>query len=247
MTILGYPGMTEQGRKIIRDPVRGVFTEILYEGPKESIYAAFSTIPTSVYCEVDTMRPNPLGTMMIRTPDYGSSSGTSEVQTTWDLPANLTQKHIFEHPKSQALGAETLSRIWAGFTGNAEVSGLNANGTELLQMLKLRQDTFFVSQPVFKHSSFIQRNGVIAVAHGSVGRVYSSASVITETGAPSVWQSAINSSYAAMLDFYGGSAPSGHTIGWLKVAPQFSGAAGNKTVVTVEYMLEAWRNYPYSA
>lgn len=247
MTINGYGGLTETGRRGVMDPTRGITTEIRYSGPTDAIMAAVASLVGSAsYVEYDVTSP-PVGTLVLRTPDWGDGSQSTEVQTTWDLLANLSQKSGYEHPKSIALGSTVLTSISAavGKEGSEDTDFTAGNARTLFQMMTAGQDTFFQSQFVFKYSRYVSRNVDIDIAYDDTNLIYTSAALISETGAPSLYQNAIGEAYAAVLAFYG-SIPSGHTLGWLKQAPQLNGVAGNKTVVTVEWYLDAWRNYYYS-
>jgi P2-related tail formation protein len=246
MTIVGYPGLTEEGRRGVIDPVRGVTTEIRYKGPVDAVNAALATLGGSTaYIEFDTTNP-PIGTLLVRTPDWGNGDTQGIIQTTWELQANLITKSGYEHPTSIALGTDTLNEIISKVGDEtASADDFTGNARTLFDMMAAGQDSFFQSQFVFRYSRYINRNASVSIAFDDIHRVYTSAAMITETSAPSLYQTAINEARAAMLAYYG-SIPSGHTLGWLKQAPTITSVAGNKSVVTVEWYLDAWRNYYYS-
>lgn len=249
MTINGYPGLTETGRRGIIDPVRGVTTEIRYAGPIDAVNAALATLSGSTaYIEFDTTNP-PVGTLLVRTPDWGDGDTQGIIQTTWELQANLITKSGYEHPTSIALGPDGsngLNTIIAKVGDEtASATDFTGNARTLFEMMVAGQDSFFQSQFVFRFSRYINRNASVQIAMGSLQRVYNNTQVINESSAPQLYQTAIAEAFEAVEDYYG-TTPSGHTLGWLKMGPTITSVAGNKSVVSVEWYLDAWRNYYYS-
>jgi hypothetical protein len=249
MTICGFTGLTETGRRGVMDPTRGVTLEIRYAGPTEAVLAALPSLQGSTsYVEFDVTNP-PVGTLLIRTPDWEDDSGSSTVQTTFDLIANLAQKSGYEHPRSIAIGTDgddglTAIAAKVGQDGASATDFTAGDSRTLFEMMTAGQDTFFQSQFVFRWSRHVSRNASVSVAYDDTNKIYTSNAMIAETGATSLFQTAIREAYDSVSDFYG-SVPSGHTLGWLKQAPQTTGVAGNRAVITVEYYLDAWRNYYY--
>jgi hypothetical protein len=248
MIINGFAGLTETGRRGVMDPKTGVTTEVRYSGPTEAVKAAVTSMVGSVYyVEYDYTNP-PVGTLVVRSPDWGDNDTSIQIQTTYDLVANLVQKSGYEHPTSIAIGPDGDNGLTAiaakvGQEG-ALATDFTGNSRTLFEMMTAGQDTFFQSQFVFKYSRFASRHIEVDIAYAGFGGLYGTGDVIDETGAPPIYQNALWEAHAAVWDYYG-SEPDGHTIGWLKHAPQLNGASGNKNVITVEWYLDAWRDYYY--
>lgn len=245
-TILGFAGLTETGRRGSFG-TRGVSTEVHYAGPVDAVKAALGTLTSSGWdVEYDITNP-PVGTLLVRTPDYGDGNGTGIVQTQFDLVANTTQLSAYEHPTSLALGETTLNQIRQGQKNGVEPSGLSGNASTLWTMLSLGQDSFVKSQFVFRLTQYFVNGTILDIAYEDVNKVYSTANLIIETNPTALYISALNECATQFYaDTYGGATPSGHTFGWLKQAPQLNNVSGNRSALTVEYWLEAWRNYFYA-
>lgn len=245
MVILGQPGLIETGRRGGISP-SGVWTEVHYAGPVDAINAAIAVYSTSGFIiEYDCTNP-PRGTIVVRTPDYGDGEGAGIIQTQFDLLANLSQRSGYEHRRSLALGT-TLDTIKAALKNDAKPSTLTGDGSTLYDMMRAGQDSYVSSQFVFRSTQYFVNGNVLDIVYSNINRVYTSGELITEMNVGGIYAVAIAEAASAFLaGTYGGSVPSGHTFGWLKQAPQIQNVSGNRSALTVEFWLEAWRNYYYS-
>jgi hypothetical protein len=271
--ILGYPGLTEQGRKYTRDPQRGLTVEILYEGPKGAILAAYATILPNVYVECDTLRAGPLGTLFLRSPDYGDGSQV-EAQTSFDILPTSVQRSAYENARVASLGSVVLNLIRDIVSGkvtkDSRFSGDNAailtaysnvifgrasattqahtDAKTLCDYMFAQSDSFFTSEIVFKVTDVIADGSEQARAYSNTARTYTSAQLIAETNPTAFYRQGIAAAESSFLaDVYGGKVPAGTVLGWLKQMPSTINIPGNKRAVTVEYWLGAWPTLYYLA
>jgi hypothetical protein len=246
-TILGFPGLTEQGKRIVRDPVRGLSYEILYEGPKDAVVAAYITIASNVYVECDTLRPGPTGTLFLRTPDFGDNSSSDTVQTSYDLLPNIAQRSAYENPRCN-LDEEEIRSIQDAIRKRTAPTGLSATGETLYSYMLQGHDTFFTSEIVFRVTDVINNGREHTRAYSYTNRIYSTEEVKVETGIANngFYHLGLLAAEATVLsDVYGGSIPTGLVLGWLKQFPGTVNVPGNRSAVTVEYWLGAWPTLYY--
>jgi hypothetical protein len=245
-TIVGFQGLTEQGRRFVRDPVRGLSMEILYSGPKDAVLAAYSTIPISTYVECDTLTPGPTGTLFLRSPDYGDGNSSDVVQTSFDLIPNISQRSAYENPRCEALGSEVLTTIRNAIKTNTAPTGLSGNAETLYDYIVAGHDTFFTSEIVFRVTDVIANGAEQSRAYSYTNRIYTSVQLVNETSPSEFYQNGIAAAYATVLaDVYNGSIPTGLVLGWLKQFPGTVNVPGNRSAVTVEYWLGAWPTLYY--
>jgi hypothetical protein len=244
MIILGQAGLVETGR---RGGItsRGVWTEVRYEGPVDAVNAAIPNYASAgLDIEYDCTNP-PKGSLVVRTPDYGDGEGTGIVQTQFDLVANLSQRSGYEHSRSIALGSQ-LDTIKEGLKANSKPT-LTGNASTLYDMMRAGQDSYVSSQFVFRVTQYFVNGTILDIAYSDVNRVHSNVALLAETNPTALYQAAIQNAYTEFLQStYSNSVPSGHTYGWLKQSPQLQNVSGNRSALTVEYWLEAWRDYYYS-
>jgi hypothetical protein len=242
-TIVGFSGLSYVGRRVTRDPFRGVVAEYIYEGPQEACESAYNTnLATGQYLELDETLGSPLARLIVRTPDY-NDSGDTVISTSWELVNSPTSRSIFEHPKCASITDSEMSRIKKALKNDsAEPTGLSTNGTTLFQLMRRGTESYYVSQCTFKTTQVISRNGSITVSFANQHRVYSNDALIAETGPTALYQAAIRAAYSS----YAFSVPSGYVLGWLKQPPSFTNVAGGRLAVTLEYYLEAWNSFIYS-
>jgi hypothetical protein len=242
-TILGFAGLTYAGSRVTYDPYRGVTKEDVYEGPQDACVAGYNSLDgQTVYRELDLTTKNPVGRLIIRTPDYNDGGSTSLVITTWELNNNPSTVSGYEHSKAQLLGASTINDIKKTIKGNRTMpTDLSASAQTLYEHMIRGEDVFFHAQSTFKVTHLVSRRGTVAVSFANVERVYTSAGVITETLASTLYADAIVAAFAN----YPLSTPSGHTKGWLKQSPTYSNVAGQRVAVSIEYYLGTWSDYYY--
>lgn len=245
ITILGKTGLTEIGRKRHFDPSRGPVDTIIYEGTHEDVQAAEASIAgANLIYECDYTLGTPKARFTISTPDFvDNTGGDGLISTVYEMPTSPANRSGYEHPKSLGISAANLRTIKDSLKRNAAPSGLTGNASTLYSHMLNGQESFMSFNAVFRVVHTITRIATVNVSFTDVGRVYSNAALINETGASGVYNAAIINAFAN----YPFSAPSGFTLGWLKAAPSFATVAGNRVAVSIEWYLEAWSNYYYTA
>lgn len=245
-TVLGFPDLIEVGHRIIEDPSRGVQVERHYEGTHEAVEAGRQSLKDStLYRDADFTTGTPKARLIVRTPDYGDGETDNFVVTTWELTNNHSNRSGYEHSKSTEIGEAIIQRMKKAIKRGTETApeGMTSGDAGTLwEHMVHGQDTFFAPQAVFKLTHIISRRGTVGISYSNVGRVRTSAQVIAESGASVIYQDAIHGAF----NTYPFGTPTGFTLGWLKMFPNFNNVSGGRVAVTIEYFLDAWSNYYYT-
>lgn len=260
--IRGEAFITGPKIRVVGNPTSGEYVEFLYEGTIESIRALSRHLPAGSDYQRDETNP-PKATLLVRQQGLTDSA---QLSATYELDENRQQKSATEHWRSFNIGPARIEQIrhevqalkqnpsatrTYTFTGDAEI---------LFNMLRLGQDTFFVSQPVFRVNVFAVRNKTVDVVYPGAGAIYTTDQMLDEAGrlyagapVPAPYPAAVRAAELAMVNFYGASLfesvfpPTDdlYELGWLKSAPTFKSAAQNKSIMTVEWSLELWPLFYY--
>lgn len=236
------------GRETGFDVAGGPSTTFTYEGTHEAIASASAQI-TGANWRANYNTGTPKAILTVSTPDYGEGSQVEGViATEFELVNNMDQRHGFEHKKSLALGVPAIDDIRVKLKANttAAATAFTGNKRTLYEAMRLEQSSFQVSQWAFKMQQVVTRRAVLTVAQAGLNEVYTLAALIAETNPPDPYLTAITEATRQVrVDYYQDSIPEGHTLGWKKSGFSLNNIAGNRAVVSIEFWLEAWRNYYY--
>lgn len=223
--------------RVTGNPTTGRTVEYRYEGTMDAVRALANVLPAGSDFVLDENDP-PKSTLVVRV--QGVSEDQAVLSATFDLKANTQQKSLYEHPNSIALGNDTLLDIRKAIKKSTAFTGTGWAATLYARVLR-GQDTYIVSQPVFRTTQMVRTRRQFNFAVGNLDRVYSDAQLIREANPYAPFIQGIQDFSAAMTaDVYQGAPPAGYTVGWLKQSYEVTNVAGNRVAATLEYWLEAW-------
>jgi hypothetical protein len=239
MRVLGQPYAISN---IVRgfDPVRGPSTEVTFTGTIEALNALNLTLASDQTARL-VQSTSPLAELIVTTPDYYDSTSTDQSTLKYELLGNDIERSIWNHPSAIALSDEDKTNIKAAIL-DPQGSAIEAIGDALsvYNLLRNGTDSYTVSQFVFRVTQTVSSRFTTRVGFSNLNRIYSTTSMVSETGPPSTLIFSVSSIPSS-------TAPSGYAYGWLKRTPTVSQTAGNKFEITIEYWLETWSTFIYGA
>jgi hypothetical protein len=243
MTVNGTASGANSGNYESFDPSRGYSYQRIFRGTEQYCRSIIPTLSSDQAWTLDGLN-SPVWTLTVMTPDYDGAASSSSVVITYELPGNMIQRSLWEHPRAIAIEADTKTRIKTAIANEADVTGAALSGDALLVYNALRngQDSFAVGQYVFRINQTISTRNQLSISYDNTLELYTSAQVISETGATGIYATAITNAEAS----YPFDVPSGSSLRWLKQPPSITGTAGNRVTVSIEYWLEAWSTLFYN-
>jgi hypothetical protein len=240
MIVKGFPGATPQPTSYRFVAGQGWVTVLSWEGPKAAIQGLASVVQSN-----DGGQVGPTGDPTIwRAEVYigNLADGSTEVPVdTWELDAGWQTKSLLQHPRSQALGSDTLRdvkhaaenpSIQVSFVGDAEI---------LYDLLVRGQDSYVENNWVLRHTRSASRNFAATVATGGVNRLWTFAQILAFT-MPSTISAAVTS--LATPPYV---EPVNYAWRWLKSAVTLQKAFLDRTLITETWTLEMWSTFTYNA
>lgn len=161
---------------------------------------------------------------------------------TWPTLSDQTQALLLKEVNNKLQKGKLPPLEW--LTTEATDEG-KALATAFFNILVRGVTHFTVYNFVLRHTTNASADAAQNVADDNVGRVYSTASLLTEISNPSFWTYPCPPRLREKIGNVSFPFSAGYTNGWLKKPSQESSTANNRIDISTEYVFAQWANVIY--
>lgn len=256
--LFSVPKLSFRGVSRRKSPYNGEQWVLTYTGPASNnpeemspAEIGYSMVPSDFEAQLEAT--GPIYTLTVISPDFPAGGSVGVQQAFFELAGNSLQFDMREHPKALALGPATLKQIDNAIDGetaairSAALDAVNSAGGDTLALYNLLRQrkgsgSFFKPQYVLRFNRIASTRAVISVGFDNVGKILTTAQMVSETGPPGGILASIDEAVSATQP----ANVSGYQWGWLKQTPTVQTVAGNKIQISGEYYLEFWSTWLYA-
>lgn len=231
------------------DPSRGWTTVFRYEFSDSASANAFGGAQAGGQNAVDIDDRGPVYSVEISSPTV-DPGGTEDPVGRFEVFPVETEKAIWELPAFQSLTAEEQGalRVYAEDQSDANHDAALAaissfDGLEILALVRKGTDHYSAPTVGFRFNQTVSDSySAIGGAGNSISRIFTSATLISSVGPPTLYVSMINAATAALP-----TPATGYAKGWLKKQSSITQRGVNRSDITQEWILENWSTFLYGA
>ena len=264
-TILGTKGPTLQPRKFGYSKERGHYDTRMWEGGEAEIRALIPTvIPDGVSYDVEELRGDLWRlTSQYATPQPDGAGGGAgeEIAVTWELLPKDAQKDLLASSHALVAGLtqsqiEQIRRdaddplcgaLEAPTATGGRVSVLAGDALKVLKLLKAKVDSVEVEQPVLQLTWIVPQNVTLSYAYENIGRIYTTASLISVEAIPGYISSSMTAWTASFSNPSYGTGRLSLVFGWKKRAPTQRLAGFSKREISQTWEFGLWSTDIYGS
>jgi len=247
MIILGQTWAIKSIKKSY-DPTRGPVVAVTFNGTKDALDGIVAGLAPDQ--SSDMTEDGPVCLLTVTTPDYPDAETSESYTRRFELLGNDIERSIYGHPSVLALGIPTIQKIKDAVNKEGKFDQVtllpeslkdNPTAMSVYKLIMGGGDSYHYSQYVYRVTTTISSRSAGRLAFANTNRIYNTAQMIAEAGAPPTIRFSLADIPALPA------APSGYMNGWLKKSPTVTEIAGQKAEVALEYVLETWSTFAYSA
>jgi hypothetical protein len=193
--------------------------------------------------EVDIEDRGPVFKVEVTTPTADPNQSEIPIDKWEVLPIDV-DKHLFEHPKFQALSEDEQNKIRNWYRTQPESSGPAVTTSDAIDIYDLlRKGTDHYKSP----ATMVRFTRTVSDSYTTIGTTYNAASKIwtkaqlLALSPPALIASAISAADTALQ-----TPPAGYYGGWLKSQPTITQRGVNKNDISQEWTLENWSTFIYA-
>lgn len=174
----------------------------------------------------------------------GGEGEAGDVVDDWEVDGQSEIADILTHPSCKGIDVEQLRVLLQAVQNpKANVSPAltdpNAISAYLLKMNK--QDSYFTGKFVLRHTQTVTGTRAINVSAANILKVYRYGDLPARPAHITTFLTSLQTRYIPVVS------NADYTWGWLKLPPKIRTSLMSKTVVTEEWVLDAWSTFLYES
>lgn len=246
-TVKGTNGAVLAGTRRRYDPARGWTTALRYEFSDSTSANSFGAASAGSGSVVDIDDRGPVYAVEVSAPSIDPQDpNAGDALDRYELfPVDL-EKSLLEHPSFQALTEAEQLLLVDWFESGDKTSApavTSADGIDIYTLLRKGTDHYTSPTLGFRFTQTVPDGwNAVGGAGNSINRIFTSATLISSVGPPTLYSTLIASATASLP-----SPATDYARGWLKKQSTITQRGTNRSDITQEWLLENWSTFIYGA
>lgn len=233
--------LIQTAARIRTHPTEGVSSGLTLEGEAADVRGRQAAYAQSG-AATDFEQVDGFGRLEVEYPN-GSATGIPEQPVlAWEMDGNDEQRDLFQHPRSQALGAARLKVVdgWLR-EENPNLDFQSADEQALYERYVGGNQAFYTGWPVLRKTMTVSAAYQISIAFTGFAMIWDAGSLINSERSMPVWLQDITRQVENLYnDQIIQSMPAGYVFGWLKKWPVLGQRWGQKVELHQEFWGGIW-------